>query len=160
MTKDTFISLKAWCNQQFPRSTQQSVYMKFCWKELSWKRWFSFQNLQSSNWDILYNGSSSLLWTCNYVWKLLQQMKKKKKPEQIQHCQDSNAFKMFSFFNSFSFFFLAVLGHRNCAQAFSSCSEWGLLFLWCMGFSLWWLLLLQSTGSRHTGFSSCRAWAQ
>ena len=30
----------------------------------------------------------------------------------------------------------------------------------CMGFSLWWLLLLWSTGSRHTGFSSCGTWAQ
>ena len=27
--------------------------------------------------------------------------------------------------------------------------------LLCVGFSLWWLLLLQSTGSRHAGFSSC-----
>ena len=27
--------------------------------------------------------------------------------------------------------------------------------LWCVGFSLRWLLLLRSTGSRHTGFSSC-----
>ena len=27
--------------------------------------------------------------------------------------------------------------------------------LWCVGFSLWWLLLLQSTGSRCVGFSSC-----
>ena len=27
--------------------------------------------------------------------------------------------------------------------------------LWCAGFSLSWLLLLQSTGSRHEGFSSC-----
>ena len=27
--------------------------------------------------------------------------------------------------------------------------------LQCMGFSLRWLLLLQSTGSRHAGFSSC-----
>ena len=27
--------------------------------------------------------------------------------------------------------------------------------LQCMGFSLWWLLLLQSMGSRCTGFSSC-----
>ena len=27
--------------------------------------------------------------------------------------------------------------------------------LWCAGFSLRWLLLLWSTGSRHTGFSSC-----
>ena len=30
----------------------------------------------------------------------------------------------------------------------------------CVGFSLWWLLLLQSTGSRSTGFSSCGMWAQ
>ena len=34
-----------------------------------------------------------------------------------------------------------------CVQAFSSCSER-------------WLLSLQSTGSRRTGFSSCGAWAQ
>ena len=30
----------------------------------------------------------------------------------------------------------------------------------CAGFSLRWLLLLQSTGSRRTGFSSCGTWAQ
>ena len=30
----------------------------------------------------------------------------------------------------------------------------------CEGFSLRWLLLLRSTGSRHAGFSSCRTWAQ
>ena len=27
--------------------------------------------------------------------------------------------------------------------------------LWCTGFSLWWLLLLWSMGSRQVGFSSC-----
>ena len=32
--------------------------------------------------------------------------------------------------------------------------------LWCTGISLQWLLLLQSMGSRHTGFSSCGVWAQ
>ena len=32
--------------------------------------------------------------------------------------------------------------------------------LQCTGFSLWWLLLLQSTGSRRAGFSSCSVWAQ
>ena len=31
--------------------------------------------------------------------------------------------------------------------------------LWCTGFSLWWLLLLWSTGSRRAGFSSCGMWA-
>ena len=29
----------------------------------------------------------------------------------------------------------------------------------CTDFSLQWLLLLQSTGSRHAGFSSCGSWA-
>ena len=32
--------------------------------------------------------------------------------------------------------------------------------LQCTGFSLRWLLLLQSTGSRHVGFSSSGTWAQ
>ena len=30
----------------------------------------------------------------------------------------------------------------------------------CAGFSLWWLLLLRSTGSRRMGFSSCGMRAQ
>ena len=30
--------------------------------------------------------------------------------------------------------------------------------LWCAGFSLRWLLLLRSTGSRSTGLSSCGSW--
>ena len=32
--------------------------------------------------------------------------------------------------------------------------------LQCVGFSLSWLLLLRSTGSRRAGFSSCGTWAQ
>ena len=32
--------------------------------------------------------------------------------------------------------------------------------LWCVGFSLRWFLLLQSTSSRRVGFSSCGSWAQ
>ena len=31
----------------------------------------------------------------------------------------------------------------------------GYSLLWCAGLSLSWLLLLQSTGSRHAGLSSC-----
>ena len=31
--------------------------------------------------------------------------------------------------------------------------------LWCAGFSLQWLLLLRSMGSRHAGFSSCGSWS-
>ena len=53
------------------------------------------------------------------------------------------------------FLFLAVLGLCCCARAFSSCGELGYSLLWCMGFSLRWLLLLWSTGSRRVGFGSC-----
>ena len=46
---------------------------------------------------------------------------------------------------------MAALGLRCCARAFSSCGERGLLFTAVSGFSLQWLLLLQSMGSRHAG---------
>ena len=36
----------------------------------------------------------------------------------------------------------------------------GYSLLRCVGFSLQWLLLLWSTGSRPAGFSSCESWAQ
>ena len=50
---------------------------------------------------------------------------------------------------------MAVLDLCCCVQAFSSCSERGLSSLQCAGFSLQWLLLLRSTGSRQAYFSSC-----
>ena len=56
--------------------------------------------------------------------------------------------------------FMAVLGLRCCAWAFSSCGDQGLLFVAVCGLLIQWLLFLQSTGSRHVGFSSCGMWAQ
>ena len=51
---------------------------------------------------------------------------------------------------------MAALGLCCCTQAFSSCCERrGYSSLRCMGFLWRWLLLLQSTGSRCTTFSSC-----
>ena len=53
------------------------------------------------------------------------------------------------FIHLFNFiFFLAALGLHCCTQIFSICRKLGLLQLWCMGFSLCWLLLLPSTVSR------------
>ena len=44
---------------------------------------------------------------------------------------------------------------------FSLVAAWeGYSLLRWAGFSLWWLLLLWSTGSRHVGFSSCGTQAQ
>ena len=45
--------------------------------------------------------------------------------------------------------FFAV--HRLSLVTVSGSYSW----LWCVSFSLWWLLLLRSMGSRHTGLSSC-----
>ena len=52
----------------------------------------------------------------------------------------------------FYFLFLVVLGLHCCARGLSLIAEWELLYLQCAGFSLRWLLLLLSMGSR--------AWAQ
>ena len=49
-----------------------------------------------------------------------------------------------------------VAAHRLSLVAASG----GYSLLRCAGFSLWWLLLLRSTGSRRVGFSSCGTWAR
>ena len=67
------------------------------------------------------------------------------------------------FFFVFFFFLRCIcvsLGLHCCTQAFSSCDERGYSLLWHTGFWLQWLLLLQSTGSRCVGFSSCGTWAE
>ena len=63
----------------------------------------------------------------------------------------------FFFFNKFIYFFLAALGLLCCTQAFSSCGEWGLLFVAVRGLLI--AVLLQSMGSRCVGFSGCGSWA-
>ena len=58
------------------------------------------------------------------------------------------------FFNLFYFiyFWLRQVFVAACGLSLVPASDSS---LWCAGFSLRWLLLLQSTGSRHVGFSSC-----
>ena len=66
------------------------------------------------------------------------------------------------FLNTLIYLFIqAALGLRCCAQVFSLVvASGGYSLLWCVGFSLQWLLLLRSTVSRSTGFSSCGTRAQ
>ena len=69
------------------------------------------------------------------------------------------------FFVSFFLYLLVTLGLCYCMRASSSCDTWGApvtrwpLSVWCMGFSLEWLLW-RSTGSRCRGFGSGGMWAQ
>ena len=70
--------------------------------------------------------------------------------------QDSVATSFFFLINLFIYSFLAALDLRCCVQAFSLvAASGGYSSLRCAGFSLRWLLLLRSMGSRHVGFSSC-----
>ena len=48
----------------------------------------------------------------------------------------------------------AALGRLSLAAVIRGCSSWR-----CAGFSLWWLLLLGSIGSRAHALSNCRSWA-
>ena len=60
------------------------------------------------------------------------------------------------------YLWMAVLGPRGYAGFSLVVASRGYCWLRCLGFSLWWLLMLKSTeqGSRHAGFSSCTTWAQ
>ena len=58
---------------------------------------------------------------------------------------------LFCFAFNFIYSFLAAVGLPCCTRAFSSYSSQH------VGFSLWWRLWLQSTGSRVFGLSSCDA---
>ena len=58
-------------------------------------------------------------------------------------------------FKKFFLIYLFYLFIFGCIVSLLLCT--GFLQLWCAGFSLRWLLLLRSMGSRHAGFSSCGA---
>ena len=65
-----------------------------------------------------------------------------------------NLFNLFFFYFWLCWVFIAAHGLSLVV------ASGGYSLLPCTGFSLRWLLLLQNTGSRHTGFSSCGTWAQ
>ena len=65
-------------------------------------------------------------------------------------------FKLINLFIIFCLGWVFIAGHGLSLVAASG----GYSSLQCTGFSLQWLLLLQSTGSRHAGFNSCGMRAQ
>ena len=75
-------------------------------------------------------------------------------------CRASPHSELASFFfkRYFLVFFLAMLGLRCCAQAFSSCGEQGLLFVMVHTFPLVWLLCCRA-GALGSSLRSSAAWA-
>ena len=55
-------------------------------------------------------------------------------------------------------YLLAALGLCCCTWAFSSCGEWGLLFVAVCGLLIAVASLVVEPGSRCVGFSSCGMW--
>ena len=73
-----------------------------------------------------------------------------------------NSFGTHIFFfliNIFIYFWLRWVFVAACGLSLVEATR-GYSSLGCVGFSLRWLLSLQSTGSRHVGFSSCGTQAQ
>ena len=68
-------------------------------------------------------------------------------------------FKKNKFIYLFIYFWLRWVFVAHMVLSLVAASR-GYSWLWCMGFSLWWLLFLWSMGSRHAGFSNCSTQAQ
>ena len=62
--------------------------------------------------------------------------------------------------SDFFFFFFWLCWVFVAARGLSLVASGSYTLLQCTGFSLWWLVLLRSTGSRRMGFSSCGVWTQ
>ena len=65
-----------------------------------------------------------------------------------------------TFFFNYIYLFLAVLGHHCCMWDFSSCGEWGLLFVAVHGLLLAVAAFVAEHGLQTCGLSSCGTRAQ
>ena len=79
----------------------------------------------------------------------------------FQYLSGSKWFLSVLSFHVFIFNFFCLRWVSVAARGLSLIAESGdYSLLWYVGPSLWWLLLLGSGGSRHTGFSNCSTQAQ
>ena len=119
--------------------------------------------------EMSLNEQNAIKWTAlkiHYVWKIKSRMLREKhlrlyyietiwenilNDEQIEYVCDQ------VFFYQFIYFWLRWVFVAACGLSLVVASR-GCSLLRCVGFSLLWLLLLRSTGSRCAGFSSCGTW--
>ena len=82
-------------------------------------------------------------------------------PVQLIKCISQNTLSFVGFFVNlfiYLYFIFGCIGSSLLCTGFSlAAASGGYSSLRCAGFSLRWLLLLRSTGSRRAGFSSCGA---
>ena len=97
-----------------------------------------------------------------FFFFLMQWRKCSSSTEKIRFyfCSDSYPFSVFKKRFIYWFDFLAVLDLGGSWGLSLVAVSRGYSLLWCMGFLLRWLLLLQSMASMHADFSSCSVWTQ
>ena len=108
--------------------------------------------LAISNWDVRSRGQATLN-TSIPGWPWVRDRRRK------AWYRAGSLYCLFKIFYLFTYLF-TTLGLHCSPWAFSIYCEQG-LFSSCslQASQVWWLLLLQSTGSRHTGINSCGTWA-
>ena len=88
-------------------------------------------------------------------WELLKNTHSQYFPRPSESIMPQNLFFFFNIFiYVFIYFWLRWVFIAACRLSLVAASR-GYSLLWCTGFSLQWLLLLQSTGSSCVGFNSC-----
>ena len=126
------------------------------WEELTHlKRPWRWESLKAGGeggkrgWDSWM--ASPTQWT--WVWASSQSCWWTEKPSRLQSMGSQRVEHNWVTELTDDWVFVAV-----CGLSLAAMSR-GYSWLWCVGFSLWWLLLW-STGSKLAGFSSCDTWTQ
>ena len=148
------------------QTVNMSSFEALCWIA-SYSHWSGFQtsvlllifllNNCTKQWVGIFWGLSSVLnegsrEPSGYQNLLEDEVSPKCEPGFVWFFFSKNLFILFIYF-WLRWVFVAAHGLSLVA------ASWGYSSLRCVGFLLWWLLLLQSTGSRLAGFSSCGSWA-
>ena len=102
---------------------------------------------------------SHLFFLCTKFQKFFSDLSSTSLLNSIQSISSFHCVLSFFSLNLFIYFWLRCVFVAACGLSLVAASG-GCSLLQCAGFSLRWLLLLRSTGSRHAGFSSCGMWAQ
>ena len=136
-------------------SWSASTLATWCEKSTNWKRPWCWERLKAGEEGNVrgQDGWTALPIQCTWVWASAGSWWTEK-PYVLQSMGLQSQTLLNNKNNILKKFFLNLFGCTGSALLYT-----GFFYLWFLGFSLWWPLLLWSTGSRNTGFSSSNRWA-
>ena len=98
--------------------------------------------------------------TCSFLSGQFERKQEMSSTSLCQHLPQLESKGLSFFFFLINLFISGCVGSSLLCGLSLAAASGGYSSMRCAGFSLWWLLLLRSTGSRRAGFSSCGTWAQ